>query len=195
MLTLKHVFRPACLLTLGPRSILAMLLSASIVVATNYGLVAPDVALRLHLVSGGVLLVLCLCWWLEGSVVVKPNQVILQGWTKVVDGWGRKRVVPIRESVPRCEWRSLTVTGQFFATVIWCHDGKVVVFERLSRPDLLRKLLAAPEAQFDSMPSLRPLPLALVALARALKLAIGKGIAEVARWVPPARTHLDAAAR
>ena len=45
------------------------------------------------------------------------------------------------------------------------------------------------------MPSLRPLPLALVALARALKLAIGKGIAEVARRVLPARTHLEAAAR
>ena len=45
----------------------------------------------------------------------------------------------------------------------------------------------------DRMPSLRPLPLALVAPARALQLAIGKEVAQVARRALPARTHLDAA--
>lgn len=195
MLTIKHVFRPDWMRTVGPGLILAMLLSASIVVATNHELVSPGVALRLHLVPNGVLLGFCASWLLKGSIVVKPNQVVLQGWTKVIDQEGRRKYVQIRQAVPRSEWDSLAIEGLFYATVTWSHDGKTIVFERLSRPDLLRKLLAAPAGPFDGILSLGPLPLVLMGLAKALKLAIGLGIAAITRLCPSARPVLDAAAR
>ena len=195
MLTNKHVFRPAWMRTVGPGLILAMLFSTGIVFVTNREMISPGVALRLHLVPNLVLLGFCTRWWLQGSIVVKPNQVVLQGWTKVVDSEGRKRLAPTRQYIPRSEWSSITVKGLFFATVTWSHEGETVVFERLGRPDLLRKLLAAPAARFDSLLSLGPLPLALIALAKALKLVIGKGIAAVARLYPPARPYLNAVAR
>ena len=184
MLTNKHIFRPAWMRTIGPGLILAMLLSATIVFATNHEMISPGVALRLHLIPNGVLFGFCARWLLHGSIVVKPNQVVLQGWTKMVDREGRKRYTQLRRFVPRSEWSTITVKGLFFATVTWSHEGETVVFERLGRPDLLRKLLAAPAARFDSLMSLGPLPLALLALAKALKLAIGWGFGAVARLYP-----------
>jgi hypothetical protein len=79
--------------------------------------------------------------------------------------------------------------------VTWSREEETIVLEQLGRPDLLRKLLAAPAAPFDSLLSLGPLPLALLALAKALKLLIGRGIAGIAHLYPPARPHLDAVAR
>ena len=194
MLTHKHVFRPGWIRTIGPGLVLAMLLSAAIVLATNSEMISPDVALCLHLIPNGVLLGFCTRWLLQGSIVVKPNQVVLQGWTRVVDSEGRKRFVRIRQSIPRSEWCSITVKGLFYATVIWSNEEETIVFERLGRPDLLRKLLAAPAARFDSMLSLGPLMMVLLALAKALKLVIGRGIAAVAHLYPPARPYLNAVA-
>jgi hypothetical protein len=195
MLTNKHIFRPAWLRTIGPGLFLAMLLSAAIVLAATRGLISPDVALRMHLIPNGLLLAFCGRWLLQGSVVVKPNQVVLQGWARTVDREGRKRFVQIQQSIPRSEWSSITVKGLFYATVTWSSEEETIVFERLGRPDLLRKLLAAPAARFDSLLSLGPLPLALLALAKALKLLIGRGMAGIAHLHPPARPYLDAVAR
>jgi hypothetical protein len=195
MLTEKYVFRPAWMRTVGPGLALAMLLAAAIVVAANHGLISPGLALRLHLVPNLVLLGFCTRWHLQGSVVVKPNQVVLQGWARVIDGWGRSRPVQIRHVVPRDEWGAIAVDGLFFATVTCAREGETIVVERLGRPDLLRKLLAAPSARYDSLLPLGPLPLALIVLARVLKLAIGAAIGAVARLCPAARPHLVAAAQ
>jgi hypothetical protein len=195
MLTEKYVFRPAWLRTVGPGLVLAMLISALIVVATNHEVISPGVALRLHLVPNLVLLGFCARGQLQGSVVVKPNQVVLQGWAKVTGRRGRSRLVQIKHAVPRDEWGTIAVDGLFTATVTCACEGGTIVVERLGRPDLLRKLLAAPSARYDSLLPLGPLPLALIVLAKALKLAIAAGIAAVARLCPAARPHLTAAAR
>jgi hypothetical protein len=195
MLTKQHIFRPAWIRTVGPGLILAMLLSAAIVLSSNYEMISPSIALRLHLVPNLVLLGACARWLLQGSIVVKPNQVVLQGWTKVVDREGRKRYVQIRRSIPRSEWNSIAVKGLFFASVTWSDEGETIVLERLGRPDLLRKLLVVPAGPFDSLLSLKPLPLLLVALIQVLKLATVRAIAAIGRLCPQSSPYLNAAAR
>jgi hypothetical protein len=142
MLIKKYTFRPAWLLFVGPGLLLAMLLAAGVIVSAHRGMISAPVALRLHLLPNLVLAAFYACWRTEGRLVLKPNQVVLQGWAKVKPESGRARRAYVQRHVPRSEWHTLHVSGLLLGTVTWT-DGKgtTIVLRHLSRAMLLKQLL------------------------------------------------------
>ncbi len=195
MLTAKYIFYPAWIRTVGPGLALAVVLSAIIAVAASHGLVSTGLALGLLVVPNLILVGFYARWLFRGCIVVKPNQVILRGYMHVIDKNGHRRTAYIRQYVPRTEWSSLSVEGLFFPAVTWNRPGETIVFGQVSRPYLLRKLLAAPRAEFDETLALHPLLVLLVGTTKRLGAAINTGVEAIARLIPGTRPHLTAATR
>ena len=193
MLTEKYIFYPAWIRTVGPGLALSSLLSALIVVAAGQGLVSTGLALGLLVVPNLILAGFCARWLFRGYMVVKPNQVILRGYMHVIDKDGHRKKAYIRRHVPRAEWSSISVEGLFFPAVIWSRGDETVVFGHVGRAYLLRKLLAAPRAEFDKTLTLHPLLVFAIGVAKRLGAAINAGTETVARLLPGTRPHLTAA--
>jgi hypothetical protein len=181
--------------TVGPGLALAVLLSAIVVVAASQGLVSTGLALGLLVVPYLILFGFCARWLFKGCIVVKPNQVILRGYMHVIDKEGHRKTAYIRQYVPRAEWNSISVEGLFFPAVTWSRYGETIIFGHVSRAYLLRKLLAAPRAEFDRTLPLSPLLVFFVGTAKRLGAAINTGIEAIARLIPGTRPHLTATMR
>ena len=195
MVTEKYIFYPAWIRTVGPGLALASLLSALIVVAASHGLVSTGLALGLLVVPNLILVGFYARWLIRGCIVVKPNQVILRGYMHVIDKDGHRRKAYIKQYVPRTEWRSISVEGLFFPAVTWNRYGETFVFGYVSRPHLLRKLLATPHAAFDKTLTLSPPLMFFIGSTKRLGAAVSAGTEAVARLFPGTRPHLTAITR
>jgi hypothetical protein len=142
MLTKKYTFRPAWLLFVGSGLLLAMLLTAGVILSAHRGTISATAALYLHLIPNLVLAAFCVCWLAKGHIVLKPNQVVLQGWAEVKPESGRARRAYVRRHVPRSEWHTLHVSGLLLGTVTWTDgQGTTIVLRHLSQAVLLKQLL------------------------------------------------------
>ena len=195
MLTEKYIFYPGWLWTVGPGLALAVLLSAIIVIAASQGLVSTGLALGLLVVPNLILVGFCARWLFQGCIVVKPNQVILRGYMHIIDKKGHRKRAYIRQYVPRTEWSSISVEGLFFPTVTWTHHGVTIIFGQVGRAYLLRKLLAAPRAEFDRTLPLNPLLACAIGTTKRFGAAVDTGIETIAGLIPGTRPHLTAATR
>ena len=201
MLTKKYVFRPAWLLFAGTGLLLAMLLAAGVVLVASRGLIPASTALGLHLIPNLVLAAFCVRWLATGHVVVKPNQVVIQGWAKVLAENGRARHAYVRRHVPRSEWHTLQVSGLLLATLTWTHQGETIVLRHLGQAYLLRHLLH-PQRRVWANTSLtqrlythRARGLGLLRAFALLRLVCHVGVAIVRRLYPEAAPGLERAVR
>jgi len=200
MLTKKYTFRPAWLLFVGSGFLLAMLLAAGVIVSAQRGAISAPAALRLHLLPNLVLVAFCVCWLAEGHVVIKPSQVVLQGWAKVKPESGRARRAYVRHHVPRSEWHTLQVSGLLLGTVTWTDGaGTTIVLRHLSQAVLLKQLLQ-PQQQDWAYSSLtqqlyahRARGLGLLRAFALLRILLHAGVTLVQRLYPEAAPRWERA--
>lgn len=201
MLTKKYVFGPAGLLFAGPGLLLAMLLAGGVILVASRGAISAPVALRLHLVPNLVLAAFCARWLAAGRAVVKPNQVVLQGWATVIPKSGRARWSYVRRHVPRSEWSTLRVSGLLLATLTWNGPDETVILRHLGQAYLLRHLLHPRQRGWASssltqrLYTRRARGLGLLRAFALLKLVFHVAIAVVRRLYPEAAPGLECTAR
>jgi hypothetical protein len=200
MLTKKYTFRPAWLLFVGSGLLLSMLLTAGVILSAHRGTISASAALRLHLLPNLVLAAFCVCWRAEGHLVLKPNQVVLQGWAKVKPKSGRARRTYVRRHVPRSEWHTLQVSGLLLGTVTWTDgDGTTIVLRHLSQAMLLKQLLQPqqPDRAYSSLTQQlyahRARGLGLLRAFALLRFLLHAGVALVQRLYPEAAPNWERA--
>jgi hypothetical protein len=177
-----------------------MLLAASLILGANRGTLSAPTALRLHLIPNLVLVACCTGWLAAGRVILKPNQVVLQGWAKVIDETGRARRAYVQRHVPRSQWHTLDVSGLLLATLTWTDQGETIVLRHLGQPYLLRHLLA-PQREWSCtnltqrLYTHRARGLGLLRAFALLRLLLHVGIVLVRRISPETAPGLEQAAQ
>lgn len=177
----EHIFRPAWVLYVGPGWVAATGLLVLTIKAQQSDILPLNVLKWFYLLPIAILGYAYLRWLLKGRIKVTPNEVVFRGWIKKIDQSGNTRATYLRRIIPRSQWSSIDIEGLLFPRVVWQCFGQKIVFEQVSHPRRLRRLLNQPADDFQEKQPIDLLPV----LGLVVKLIgwLGCGLWNGSKWL------------